>query len=160
MTEDFKHKFDLSIPRRRYYSEDCGLTSCPECGLPLIKDNCTVIIAAKSDTDEGEFMSNLTGSHFCKSCPVVVFDSDKIEQAARLGIRGDVNLRYLIGGIVNFNAIPEEKRHLEIGIEGNPVPLVHFLPDLNKTTIVNDRKTGRNEPCPCGSGKKFKKCCG
>ncbi|MHC5037646.1 MAG: preprotein translocase subunit SecA [Planctomycetota bacterium] len=23
-----------------------------------------------------------------------------------------------------------------------------------------DRKVGRNEPCPCGSGKKFKKCCG
>lgn len=22
------------------------------------------------------------------------------------------------------------------------------------------RKIGRNEPCPCGSGKKFKKCCG
>jgi preprotein translocase subunit SecA len=21
-------------------------------------------------------------------------------------------------------------------------------------------KTGRNEPCPCGSGKKYKKCCG
>jgi len=21
-------------------------------------------------------------------------------------------------------------------------------------------KTGRNEPCPCGSGRKFKKCCG
>lgn len=21
------------------------------------------------------------------------------------------------------------------------------------------KKTGRNEPCPCGSGKKFKKCC-
>jgi uncharacterized protein YecA (UPF0149 family) len=21
-------------------------------------------------------------------------------------------------------------------------------------------KIGRNEPCPCGSGKKFKKCCG
>jgi len=23
-----------------------------------------------------------------------------------------------------------------------------------------ESKTGRNEPCPCGSGKKFKKCCG
>nr|WP_272917305.1 SEC-C metal-binding domain-containing protein [Halobacillus litoralis] len=23
-----------------------------------------------------------------------------------------------------------------------------------------DRKIGRNEPCPCGSGKKYKKCCG
>jgi hypothetical protein len=21
-------------------------------------------------------------------------------------------------------------------------------------------KTGRNDPCPCGSGKKYKKCCG
>ena len=28
-------------------------------------------------------------------------------------------------------------------------------------TIVRDEpKTGRNDPCTCGSGKKFKKCCG
>ena len=27
------------------------------------------------------------------------------------------------------------------------------------TTIVVDKKIGRNEPCPCGSGKKYKKCC-
>ena len=26
--------------------------------------------------------------------------------------------------------------------------------------IINDNKVGRNDPCPCGSGKKFKKCCG
>jgi len=24
----------------------------------------------------------------------------------------------------------------------------------------NEKKVGRNEPCPCGSGKKYKKCCG
>lgn len=24
---------------------------------------------------------------------------------------------------------------------------------------TNDKKVGRNEPCPCGSGKKYKKCC-
>ena len=24
----------------------------------------------------------------------------------------------------------------------------------------SDKKTGRNEPCPCGSGKKYKQCCG
>ena len=23
-----------------------------------------------------------------------------------------------------------------------------------------DEKIGRNDPCPCGSGKKYKKCCG
>jgi preprotein translocase subunit SecA len=27
-------------------------------------------------------------------------------------------------------------------------------------TVVNKEKVGRNEPCPCGSGKKYKKCCG
>jgi SWIM/SEC-C metal-binding protein len=27
-------------------------------------------------------------------------------------------------------------------------------------TIIAERKVGRNEPCPCGSGKKYKKCCG
>lgn len=25
---------------------------------------------------------------------------------------------------------------------------------------ITARKTGRNEPCPCGSGKKAKRCCG
>jgi preprotein translocase subunit SecA len=25
---------------------------------------------------------------------------------------------------------------------------------------VGEKKTGRNDPCPCGSGKKYKKCCG
>ena len=25
---------------------------------------------------------------------------------------------------------------------------------------VRSTKVGRNEPCPCGSGKKYKKCCG
>lgn len=24
---------------------------------------------------------------------------------------------------------------------------------------VRKEKTGRNDPCPCGSGKKYKKCC-
>ena len=27
-------------------------------------------------------------------------------------------------------------------------------------TVVNEVKVGRNDPCPCGSGKKYKKCCG
>lgn len=33
---------------------------------------------------------------------------------------------------------------------------------LEKTskTVVKPHKVGRNDPCPCGSGKKYKKCCG
>ena len=29
-----------------------------------------------------------------------------------------------------------------------------------RNTVVKKEKIGRNEPCPCGSGKKYKKCCG
>ena len=42
---------------------------------------------------------------------------------------------------------PEDITALEILL--NPV----------KTKIA-EKKVGRNEPCPCGSGIKFKKCCG
>jgi uncharacterized protein YecA (UPF0149 family) len=29
-----------------------------------------------------------------------------------------------------------------------------------KTIRRQTPKVGRNDPCPCGSGKKYKKCCG
>ncbi len=32
--------------------------------------------------------------------------------------------------------------------------------DEQKPVPASSRKIGRNEPCPCGSGKKYKKCCG
>ena len=32
--------------------------------------------------------------------------------------------------------------------------------DDNKPAKRSEPKVGRNAPCPCGSGKKYKKCCG
>lgn len=32
-------------------------------------------------------------------------------------------------------------------------------PVVPETYVREDKKIGRNEPCPCGSGKKYKKCC-
>jgi preprotein translocase subunit SecA len=29
-----------------------------------------------------------------------------------------------------------------------------------KKQAISAKKAGRNDPCPCGSGKKYKKCCG
>ena len=37
-----------------------------------------------------------------------------------------------------------------------------FAKEMKLPPSVNQRKAGkvgRNDPCPCGSGKKFKKCC-
>ena len=35
-----------------------------------------------------------------------------------------------------------------------------FLEQRKSGTIVKPKKIGRNDPCPCGSGKKYKNCCG
>lgn len=43
----------------------------------------------------------------------------------------------------------EEGRWVFSGCEMNP-----------KAATVRVEKVGRNDPCPCGSGKKYKKCCG
>lgn len=38
-------------------------------------------------------------------------------------------------------------------------PYDYFMPEIAVTYVRTTPKIGRNEPCPCGSGKKFKKCC-
>lgn len=35
-----------------------------------------------------------------------------------------------------------------------------YLEQKKSGTVVSEKKVGRNDPCPCGSGKKYKKCCG
>lgn len=43
------------------------------------------------------------------------------------------------------------ERELDFRQKGNDLPL---------DPVRNENKVGRNDPCPCGSGKKYKKCCG
>lgn len=39
--------------------------------------------------------------------------------------------------------------------------LLSIVKDYKRSKIVHaEKKPGRNDPCPCGSGKKYKKCCG
>jgi SEC-C motif len=42
-----------------------------------------------------------------------------------------------------------ESAHADSSFEEYPEPYVRAEP-----------KVGRNDPCPCGTGKKYKKCCG
>ena len=60
---------------------------------------------------------------------------------------------------VNFKSIRQMKKWMkdheqELKAEGNPEqPKV-------ETVVHEGPRIGRNDPCPCGSGKKYKKCCG
>ena len=54
-------------------------------------------------------------------------------------------------------AIKSLKRESLIKIPENMIALRYYY---QKNPPVKKDKIGRNEPCPCGSGKKYKKCCG
>ncbi|MFD2332821.1 YecA family protein [Cohnella sp. GCM10020058] len=46
------------------------------------------------------------------------------------------------------------------GIPSNVLAMPQRSHQADVISIQTGRKIGRNDPCPCGSGKKFKKCCG
>jgi uncharacterized protein YchJ len=55
-----------------------------------------------------------------------------------------------------------QKTQVHIGGAGLPLSEMSNLAATMRETAapIAKQKVGRNEPCPCGSGKKFKKCCG
>ncbi len=81
--------------------------------------------------------------------------------ATRAGLNGDAE------GEVEFKA-----RYRRAGKEvvHHEVSLFHFFTKEQRWYYSDGKeilqplraepKAGRNDPCPCGSGKKFKKCCG
>ena len=46
------------------------------------------------------------------------------------------------------------------GGDENAAAGIFQQPATSNQQPAGSRKVGRNEPCPCGSGKKYKKCCG
>ena len=57
---------------------------------------------------------------------------------------------WFLKGYTSTELHAQEKKHLR------PLPSAKSNPDNNQKAV----KAGRNDPCPCGSGKKYKKCCG
>ena len=60
-------------------------------------------------------------------------------------------IKYVLN--VNVNRIPQRQKVAE------EVATNQEQEGGNKP-VVKEAKIGRNDPCPCGSGKKYKKCCG
>jgi preprotein translocase subunit SecA len=103
------------------------------------------------------FAIGTDGGFFCPQCPVVVLDREKFAELANFdgGCR-----QWAVAGIINLDAVKDEDALLYT--EENAIPLVEFLRARSPIKQVHreSNKIGRNEPCPCGSGKKYKKCCG
>ncbi|WP_459129504.1 preprotein translocase subunit SecA [Guggenheimella bovis] len=101
-------------------------------------------------------------------------DMDNLKQGINLRSIGQINpiQAYQTEGFEMYEemiqAITEETVRTLYGakIEDAPIEREQVVDvmaegEAQKTPMVRtERKVGRNEPCPCGSGKKYKNCCG
>ena len=172
-------KFDVSIPRKMFWANESGDKKiCPECSSTLENESHAYFLIVKRKQQIEPLTTLNDGGYFCPNCPVIVLDNEKFEKMASIGTRSSKPFEFTVAGLVDYDAIPEEKAHLPLGDDDNPIPLVKFLehsgeidsknglPIANQNRDIKDKpveskmKVGRNEPCPCGSGRKYKKCCG
>ncbi|HQP10905.1 MAG TPA: SEC-C metal-binding domain-containing protein, partial [Candidatus Omnitrophota bacterium] len=60
-----------------------------------------------------------------------------------------------------FHSVPQQFVHNEIsGLSHAPSSPPDKATSAPAPVRHTGPKVGRNDPCPCGSGKKYKKCCG
>ena len=86
------------------------------------------------------------------------YDLETIDENTELTL--DVNLEKLY-----FNMLEAKANYLYTLPQWDGIFSVEKRKEIQKaykTTnmVINDNKVGRNDACPCGSGKKYKKCCG
>jgi preprotein translocase subunit SecA len=66
-----------------------------------------------------------------------------------------------LANLPQFLSAPDES-HINAGVGAEPEPQPPAEPEDEVAMPIRreEPKIGRNEPCPCGSGKKYKDCCG
>jgi uncharacterized protein len=74
---------------------------------------------------------------------------------------GESGLNYLCKGYKEFfnHVNPYMEKMSRLLEQGQAPALIMDIIRRNKTR-VDARRVGRNDPCPCGSGLKYKRCCG
>ncbi len=80
------------------------------------------------------------------------------EQLARIWKISEVSHKEL----ASFEAVKQSGRDAprDIGTPSENTAGLRPPPEKPKPIVGHSRAVGRNDPCPCGSGKKYKKCCG
>jgi len=159
------------------------MTTCP-CGSGQTLDGCCgpVIAGAAAETAEGLLRSRYTAfvlgniEYLADTLgPEIRGDFDQVEAAntAKDAKWQGLEVRAVTGGgaddetasiefIARFRLHDQQRAHHEVS---------EFRREDGRWMCVGGEmdpkgpprrvvKVGRNEPCPCGSGKKFKKCCG
>ncbi|EYE88233.1 hypothetical protein Q428_09045 [Fervidicella metallireducens AeB] len=127
----------------------------------ILGDKLEVVSGKVSELAEGFKMDLVTFAGFLSGINTSLkqeIDLDSITEESEIKLEIDFEKLY-------FNMLDAQADWLYTLKEWDDILTVEKRKEIKKQynatkTIVKEDKTGRNEPCPCGSGKKYKKCCG
>ena len=139
---------EYSAAETKIYTE---LLSSPESKYEgVVKDK-----AAELDIDIKIFMGFLDGINDSLKESL---DIEKIEPDTQFSLDVDYEKLY-------FNMLDAKADYLYTLPQWDAILTEEKRAEITKAfkkskTVVKEVRIGRNDPCPCGSGKKYKKCCG
>jgi len=160
---------DSIIPRRYYWATDVeDPIRCPQCQSELIvKYLSYLLIVQRSYGENDEFFVGNEGGAICPNCPTIVLKPEVFEDLAGVGINDEPFIDFTVIGLIDTKLMSND--------HADPVPVIPFTNSAisyRSTPIMTEKiskksrkkrrrksKIGRNDPCPCGSGVKYKKCC-
>jgi len=155
MTKDDLREKLLGIAKEKYEAKEVEFTS------ELMREYERVILLRVVDEkwmDNIDAMDQLrTGiglRAYGQRDPVIEYKFEGFEMFEEMikNIQED-SVRIILNSSINKNNAPQRERVAE------PITASHGEEETKKPVTHSD-KTGRNDLCPCGSGKKYKKCCG
>lgn len=112
-------------------------------------------LTAQFEANPVIFMGFLDGIQTSLNNP---FDLEKIDEDSEIEL--DIDFEKLF-----FNMLKAEAEYL-YGLPQwenilSEEKMIEIIKDYKRSkTVHKEKEPGRNDPCPCGSGKKYKKCCG
>ncbi|MBU4140835.1 MAG: SEC-C domain-containing protein [Candidatus Omnitrophica bacterium] len=80
-----------------------------------------------------------------------IFKARPVKEEEVSGVFAQIPQQFLHPESAGFKGLPKQEPS-----EAPPAPATEAPRPFKR----EGRKVGRNEPCPCHSGKKYKKCCG
>jgi predicted aspartyl protease len=120
--------------------------------LNLISTSMTTMSSAtEKDVPAKEYLVNLTLPNGVEISKILVVEGNLSNCEMLIGMniinKGDFS-------VSNMNS------HTIFSFRMPSMTEIDFVKKSYLEPIRNENKVGRNDPCPCGSGKKYKKCCG
>ncbi len=134
----------------------------PENRLGNIMDSALAALAGSEQQQKFGEAKESTLPRYCRECDVRFACNGECPKHRFLTTPdGEPGLNYLCAGYkMFFHHVDPAMRFMaaELAAERPPANVMRWVAE--EDVRVRMGKTGRNDPCPCGSGRKFKQCCG